>query len=264
MPDLYSTIADVPVKTQELLGDALTIRANDPQMIDMRRRYFDWLDVEPGARVLEIGSGTGHVIADLVQTTGAGCAVGLDPSPALINRAVSRFGDIENLSFVTGDGRSTGFADQEFDLVVFHTTLCHIPEPAKALREAFRLLKPGGQIVVFDGDYAANTTALGDLDPLQACLEQVAANLIHDKWLCRTLTHRLEESGFKVGRRDAHPYFADGDAAYFLTLISRGAEFMVSDGLLGPEGRDMLIDEARARIKALRTAPFSDQSCSCR
>lgn len=250
MPDLYATIADVPVKTQEMLGDALVVRANDQQMIDMRQRYFSWLDIQPGARALEIGSGTGHVIADLLQSTKLETAVGLDPSPSLVNRAREMFDEFDELTFVAGNGRATDFTDQEFDLVVFHTTLCHIPNPDEALQEAYRVLKPGGKVVVFDGDYAANTAAVGDQDPLQACLEKIAANLIHDKWLCRTLVHRLRNAGFAISRRDAHPYLAEDDAAYFLTLISRGADFMAADGLLNAEGAEMLKAEARSRVEA--------------
>ena len=248
MPDLYATISEIPAETQEMLGAALTVRANEDQMKEIRRRYFGWLDIPKGGRALEVGSGTGHVIADLLSSTDLDEAIGIDPSPVLIARAKELFGDVPNLSFIEGDARRTGLPDNSFDLVVFHTSLCHIPRPDEALSEAFRMLKPGGQVVVFDGDYATNTAALGPNDPLQSCMEHVATNLIHDKWLCRTLPRRLRNAGFKLVRRDAHPYLAQGDAAYFLTLVSRGADFMLSDGLVSAEGAEMLKSEARARI----------------
>lgn len=250
MPDLYATIAEIPRETQEMLGDAMTIRANDAQMIEMRRRYFSWLNIPEGGRALEVGSGTGHVTADLLQSTCLGEAVGLDPSPVLVERARELFGSFPNLSFVEGDARSTGFPDQEYDLVVFHTSLCHIPRPDEALGEALRVLKPGGLIAVFDGDYATITGALGANDPLQACMEHAAANLIHDKWLCRTLPQRMRRAGFEIIRQDAHPYLAQGEAAYFLTLVMRGADFMRNDGLIGGEGAEVLKAEAQARIES--------------
>lgn len=250
MPDLYATIAEIPRETQEMLGDALTIRANEAQMMEMRRRYFSWLDIPEGGRALEVGSGTGHVTADLMQSTKLGEAVGLDPSPVLVERARDVFGNVPHLTFVEGDAHSTGLPDQHFDLVVFHTSLCHIPGPDEALGEAFRVLKAGGSIAVFDGDYATNTTALGPNDPLQACMEHTAANLILDKWLCRTLPTRMRSAGFEIERRDAHPYLAQGDAAYFLTLVSRGADFMHADGLIESEGAEVLKAEARRRIES--------------
>lgn len=248
MPDLYATISEIPPETQAMLGDALSIRASEAQMKDMRRRYFGWLDIPSGGRALEVGSGAGHVIADLLDSTDLGEAIGLDPSPVLVQRANELFGGVPKLSFIEGDARDTGLPDNSFDLVVFHTSLCHIPKPDDALGEAFRMLRPGGQVVVFDGDYATNTAALGPNDPLQACMEHVAANLIHDKWLCRTLPQRIRKAGFEIIRRDAHPYLAKGDAAYFLTLISRGADFMLNDGIVSADGAAMLKAEAQARV----------------
>lgn len=250
MPDLYANIADIPHETQDMLGDALTLRATEVQMEEMRRRYFAWLDIPKGGRALEVGSGTGHVLADLLQSTELGEAVGLDPSPVLVKRAKDLFGGIPNLSFIEGDARSIDLPDNTFDVAVFHTSLCHIPRPDEALSEAFRVLKPGGLIAVFDGDYSTITGALGPNDPIQGCLEHTATNLIHDKWLCRTLPQRLRKAGFDVVRRDAHPYMAEGDAAYFFTLVSRGADFMANDGLISAEGAAVLKAEAKARIEA--------------
>jgi ubiquinone/menaquinone biosynthesis C-methylase UbiE len=249
MPDLYAQITEIPNETQEILGDALTVRANEEQMQEMRRRYFSWIDIPEGGRALEIGSGTGHVTADLLKCTNLSEALGLDPSPVLVGRAMKEFGETPGLSFMEGDARSTGLPDEHFDLVVFHTSLCHIPGPDKALAEAFRVLKAGGMVAVFDGDYATITTSLGENDPLQVCMEHAAANLIHDKWLCRTLPNRLRNAGFKVIRRDAHPYLAKGSAAYFLTLVTRGADFMVNDGSVSEETAESLKAEAKSRVE---------------
>lgn len=249
MPDLYATIAETPDEVQEMLGDALTIRANEPQMKEMRHRYFGWLDIPPGGLALEVGSGTGHVTADLLHSTVLGEAIGLDPSPVLVRRANRQFGDVPHLSFVQGDARSTNLPDQHFDLIVFHTSLCHIPRPNEALEEAFRALRPAGLLVVFDGDYATNTAAIGPNDPLQTCMEHTAENLIFDRWLCRTLPKRIRSAGFEIVRQDAHPYLAQGEAAYFLTLVSRGADFMHADGLINADGAEALKSEAHARIE---------------
>lgn len=249
MADLYARIAEIPRKTQEMLSEALTTRAKEAQMIAMRRRYFSWLDLPEGSRGLEIGSGPGHVSADLLASTDLAEVVGLDPSPVLVERANAVFSDTPGLSFVEGDARSIALPDQSFDLVVLHTSLCHIPNPDAALAEAARLLKPGGQIAVFDGDYATMTLALGRNDPIQSCAEHFAANLIHDIWLCRSLPQRLRSAGFEILRRDAHPYLAEGKAEYFLSIVTRGADFLRDDGLISDEAAEMLKREAQSRIQ---------------
>jgi ubiquinone/menaquinone biosynthesis C-methylase UbiE len=248
MPDLYTTIAEIPEDVQQALGDALVVRANDPQMRDIRLRYFGWLGVPAGGRAIDIGCGTGEVVRDLLEETTIGEAVGVDPSPVLIEMANSRFGGMAGLAFAVGDARRLDFGDGSFDLAVFHTSLCHIPEPDDALQEALRILKPGGTLAVFDGDYAMNTTALGLNDPLQACVEHTSRNMIHDVWLCRTLPARMRRAGFEVVRRDAHPYLAEGEAPYFLSLIERGADFMKRDGIVTDARAAGLKLEARTRI----------------
>jgi hypothetical protein len=52
-------------------------------------------------------------------------------------------------------------------IALFHTTICHIPDPERALGDAFRVLRPHGWLAVFDGDYATTTVAIGDFDPFK-------------------------------------------------------------------------------------------------
>lgn len=250
MPDLYAEISNIPEETQAMLGDALEIRAKEPQMQALRRRYFGWLEAPGGGHGIEIGCGTGDVSKDLLDSTALGSVHGIDPSPVLIGRARDRFGDIPGLSFDTDDARALNLPDESADVIVFHTVLCHIPDPDDALAEAFRVLRPGGQIAVFDGDYATNTASLGPNDPLQACMEHTAANLIHDIWLCRTLPARMRRAGFEIQRRDGHAYLAEGEAPYFQTLVNRGADFMARDGLISETGAAALKAETQRRIDA--------------
>ena len=53
-----------------------------------------------------------------------------------------------------GDARALDLPDGHFDVVVAHTLLSHVDEPVRVLEEARRVLRPGGTLVVFDGDYA--------------------------------------------------------------------------------------------------------------
>ena len=154
MPDVYATITDVDVAVQERLADILELRAADLQQRSMLDSYLSEAELGSGARVLEIGCGTGPVTRVLARLPGVAEAVGVDPSPVFISRARELGGADTNATFEQGDGRHLRFADVDFDAVVMHTTLCHIPQPDQVLSEAFRVLRPGGNLAVFDGDYA--------------------------------------------------------------------------------------------------------------
>ncbi|MDJ0947269.1 MAG: methyltransferase domain-containing protein [Kiloniellales bacterium] len=249
MPDLYAQITEVPDDIVAMLVDSLETRARDPEMVAMRRRYFDWLDLPKGARVVEIGAGPGDVTRDLAARPEVGTAVGLDPSALMVARAREKHGDVPGLSFERGDARELPFEDASFDAAVFHTCLCHVPGPDKALLEAQRILKPGGCLAVFDGDYATTTASLGEGDPLQNAVEATVANLVHDRWLVRSLEPRISDAGFTITRRDAHPYLSKGEHAYFLTLVDRGIDFLVSGGALNEKAGDGLKEEAQRRVE---------------
>ena len=115
--------------------------------------------------MLEVGCGTGAVTRVLATWPGVAEAIGVDPSPVFLVRARELAGGLSAVSFEEADGRSLPFASSTFDSVVFHTTLCHVPDPEGALHEAVRVLRLGGCVVIFEGDYATATVATkaGDL-----------------------------------------------------------------------------------------------------
>lgn len=94
-----------------------------------------------GAHVLEVGCGTGRWL-ELLQVTGCQIA-GLDPSTEMLRRASARLnGDLR-----TGSAEALPWEDASFDHVLYINALHHFTQPADALREAYRVLRPGGRIL---------------------------------------------------------------------------------------------------------------------
>src|ERR1700742_4909355 len=115
----------------------------------------DW----PYGRAMELGSGTGFFLLNLMQGGVIEKGSVTDLSPGMVQVALN---NAERLGLpVDGrvaDAERIPYEDETFDLVVVHAVLHHIPDVPTALREVMRVLKPGGRFV-----FAGEPTKIGDV-----------------------------------------------------------------------------------------------------
>jgi ubiquinone/menaquinone biosynthesis C-methylase UbiE len=247
VPDVYASITTADAATLERLVGVLELRAADTRQKEMRDDYLGAVALRDGTRLVEIGCGTGAVSRALAARPEVTEVIGVDPSPVFLERARDLAAPVPGLSFIEADGREIPLPDASFDAAVFHTTLCHIPQPELALAEAHRLLRPGGVAFIFDGDYATTTVAVNAIDPLQVCADAAIAAIVHDPWLVRRLPGLVKQAGFVDLRARSHGYVGIDDADYMLTIVDRGADAMVASGRIGETLADALKKEARRR-----------------
>jgi ubiquinone/menaquinone biosynthesis C-methylase UbiE len=249
MPDIYTKVTEAAPQILEGLMTALELRAADPQQRAMLHTYLTDMALSQGARVLEVGCGTGAVTRVLATWPGVGETIGADPSPVFVAKARELAEGLSTLSFQEADGRSLPFADNGFDAVVFHTTLCHVPEPEVMLHGAVRILRPGGCLAVFEGDYATGTLATKAGDPLEACAEAFREYFVHDPWLVRRLPALVQAAGVHIECVRSYGYVETSKPGFMLpSWVDLGADALVASGRLGTDMAAALKAEARRRI----------------
>jgi arsenite methyltransferase len=117
---------------------------------------------------------------------------------------------------------------QDFDVVVLHTTLTHVPEPEQALSEACRVLRSVGTMAVCDGDYSTISVANGEWDSLQGCVEAAKGAFIHDPCFTRRMPALLRTAGFCLVESKSHGYLQISEPEYITSPIDRGAENLLT------------------------------------
>jgi ubiquinone/menaquinone biosynthesis C-methylase UbiE len=250
MPDVWATVTDLDAAMQKRLAGVLETRGADPQQQSMRRSFLNGIDFPAQAVVLEVGCGTGVLTRVLARWPNVESVVGVDPAASLIKEARALASDLPNVTFHEADGRSLPFDDGAFDVVVFDSTLSHVPEPERALAEAFRVLRPNGWLGAFDGDYATTTVAHGDHDPLQVCVNAMMANSVNDRWLVRRLSALVRRAGFEPLSFQSHGFAETTGGAYMLSVIDRGADILHASATISEDSAAALKTEARRRVEA--------------
>lgn len=165
-----------------------------------------WQQDRAGApfRMLDVGCGTGRLLATVARQPAAELLVGLDYSPVMIARLTEKSAAHEagRMHAVVADAERLPFADQSFDVVTCCNSFHHYPHQAAAVAGFARVLRPGGLLVLVDG-FRDNVIGWLVFDFGVANIEK---NVHHASWSeTRTMIHA---AGFRTLRQRKLNIFA--------------------------------------------------------
>jgi SAM-dependent methyltransferase len=256
-PDVYGRTYEMDESTLGVMAERLETRGRHPFFIAAIGEYMDHLALMGTEAILDIGCGTGVAARTIARRPDArGPVTAIDISAHLVE-AGRRYAATEGLAgridFRTGDAHGLGLPESGFDVVVMHTLISHVADPASVLGEGRRLLRPGGRLVVFDGDYASLTFATDAPDGGEATDRAVQRGLIAQPRVMRAMPRLLARTGFAL--EWSHPYvlaeighradYFGGFCTAFRVLLPKAGAMSVAeaDAFVGELERDMAEDQ---------------------
>jgi len=204
--------------------------------------FLDWMAVPPGQRWLDVGCGNGAFTEEIIARSAPSAVIGLDPSQEQIDHARSReAGKIAE--YQTGDAQALPFAEGTFDAAMMALVISFVPDPAGAVAQMARVVRPGGWVGAYMWDFAeggvptyplsAGAKDLGITFAQPYSVDVSRLHVLRDLWLAGGLAE-VETRTIRI--RVRHESF---DA------------FWNSNGKVGPSGKAVasLQPEVRARLQ---------------
>lgn len=217
----------------------LESRAKDEVFTRLFDKYAPRIDPGPSGQVLEVGCGTGATTRALARRADfSGKAVGVDQSEHFVD-AASKFARDEGVAtkvdFLVGDAHCLDFPDSTFDAVFAHTLISHVTDPAAVLGEMVRVLRPGGILAIFDGDYASMTYGHADHELGRQMDAALVSASFNNPRIMRDLARLMPGFGLTLTAAWGDAVVEIGSGSYFKSFLETYAPYITKAGLAPPE-----------------------------
>ena len=237
--DVFRLAPSMDAAVLRTVAERLEFRATDAGYVAMSQAYFDRLPLSPPCRLLALGCGTGVEVRALRRRVAPEVAlVGIDHSEALVERArreTEHEGLSHNVEYRTGDAHDLPYSEAEFDVVTMHTLISHVADPGRVLAEGRRVLRPGGIMAIFDGDYASLTFAHPDPVTASTVEEKLKQVMVANPRVMRDLPRLLQDADLELVAADGAVYADIGTGSFWANAAEAYAALLTRSGLLPVE-----------------------------
>ncbi|WP_035850433.1 methyltransferase domain-containing protein [Kitasatospora azatica] len=209
-----------------------------------KRRMLEELDVRPGQTVVDLGCGPGTDLGALAEAvTATGTVIGVDHDQAAVDAAIERTAGHRAVQVRLGDLHELPLADHSADRTRTDRVLQHVADPARALHEIRRVLRPGGRLVMGEPDWGTLTVDHPDGDLSHAYTRYVTDQAVRNARIGSRLPRLAVAAGFAVPDVIAiTPVFRDVLAADGILGLERTTRRAVAAGYLTPDGAQRWLD----------------------
>lgn len=221
------------------------------QLINTRCQRY--LSVNPGDRVLDMGSGLGQFTYLMAQQAGpTGYCLGIERDDRQLQTAQANV-QLPQLVFKHGDAYQLPLGDHEwssFDFVHMRFLAEHLTEPGRAVQQAYKALRSGGKIVLADDDHEAMLLfpEPPGFKELWAAYMDSYVEVGNDPFIGRKLPKLLRENGFQQVYNDV-VFFGDcfGTETFqlfainLIEVIATSKQIMLEAGLIQPNAYEAAI-----------------------
>jgi len=230
----------------EAVVTRLEARGKHPLFAGMLAEYLDLMRIDTARSVLDLGCGTGVASRALLRRTAfAGSVTGIDLSPYLArvaDRLAKEEGFAGRVAFRAGDTRSLDLPSGGFDAVVAHTLISHVDDPLAVIKEAARIVRPGGLVGIFDGDYASITFGHPDEAQAKAADEAIINAVITSPRVMRQMPRLLRAAGLTLVASRSYVLAEIGKADFWLSAIAGLRRLIPAAGTMSEDAANALAD----------------------
>ena len=226
----------------QVIVTRLEKRGAHPAFEKMLNDYLDAMQIDTASTVLDIGCGTGVAARAIARRRGSsGRVLGIDLSPALAETAARLAADEglrDRVEFRAGDSRRLDLSDGVFDAAVAHTLLSHVDDPLAVVGEAARLVRLGGMIGIFDGDYASMT--FGHADPAKGKVydEAIISGVVTSPRVMRQMPRLLQAAGLQPVASFSYVLAGVGKADFWAPAIESFCRLVPKSGAMTEQEAD--------------------------